>query len=35
VQENLPDGIPAQQCYVGWRQSLAQLALLVEPEIPC
>jgi uncharacterized protein YndB with AHSA1/START domain len=34
VQEGLPDVIPVEQCYVGWQQSLAQLALLVEPEIP-
>ena len=34
TQENVPDMIPAESCYVGWQQSLAQLAKLVEPEIP-
>jgi hypothetical protein len=26
--------IPVEACYLGWQQSLAQLALLVEPDIP-
>jgi hypothetical protein len=26
--------IPAEACYLGWQESLAQLAKLVEPEIP-
>jgi hypothetical protein len=26
--------IPVESCYLGWQQSLMQLALLVEPEIP-
>ncbi|WP_342116245.1 SRPBCC family protein [Pseudoduganella sp. OTU4001] len=30
VQEGVPAVIPAEQCYVGWQQSLALLALLVE-----
>ena len=34
VQENVPAPIPLEQCYLGWQQSLAQLAALVEPEIP-
>jgi len=34
VQENLPASIPVETCYLGWQESLAQLANLVEPEIP-
>ncbi|MEW6272560.1 MAG: SRPBCC family protein [Thermodesulfobacteriota bacterium] len=34
VQEGLPDVIPVEQCYLGWQESLEQLARLVEPEIP-
>jgi uncharacterized protein YndB with AHSA1/START domain len=34
VQEGLPDVIPLEGCYLGWQESLAQLARLVEPEIP-
>ena len=34
VQEGVPDVIPAEACYLGWQQSLAQLADLVEAEIP-
>ena len=34
VQEGIPDAIPAEACYLGWQESLAQLANLVEPEIP-
>jgi len=34
VQEGLPDVIPVEMCYLGWQESLAQLATLVEPEIP-
>jgi uncharacterized protein YndB with AHSA1/START domain len=33
VQENVPAAIPAEACYLGWQESLAQLAKLVEPEI--
>ncbi len=33
-QTNLPTLIPVESCYLGWQQSLAQLALLVEPDIP-
>ena len=34
VQEGVPEAIPAEMCYLGWQESLAQLAKLVEPEIP-
>ncbi len=34
VQEGIPSAIPAEMCYLGWQESLAQLAQLVEPEIP-
>ncbi|MGD0505561.1 MAG: SRPBCC family protein [Steroidobacteraceae bacterium] len=34
VQEGLPDVIPVEACYLGWQQSLENLAKLVEPEIP-
>lgn len=34
VQEGIPDAIPADACYLGWQESLLQLARLVEPEIP-
>lgn len=34
VQEGVPDVIPAEMCYLGWQESLAQLAQLAEPEIP-
>ena len=33
VQEGIPDAIPVEMCYLGWQESLAQLASLVEPEI--
>ena len=34
VQEGIPEAIPEDMCYLGWQQSLMQLAKLVEPEIP-
>src|SRR3954466_1722751 len=34
VQEGVPAVIPAEACYLGWQESLNQLAQLVEPEIP-
>jgi len=34
VQEGIPAVIPEEACYLGWQESLAQLARLVEPEIP-
>jgi uncharacterized protein YndB with AHSA1/START domain len=33
-QEGIPEAIPLEMCYLGWQESLAQLAKLVEPEIP-
>jgi len=33
VQEGIPAVIPADQCYVGWQQSLVLLGKLVEVEI--
>jgi uncharacterized protein YndB with AHSA1/START domain len=34
VQEGIPEMIPVEMCTLGWQESLAQLATLVEPEIP-
>jgi uncharacterized protein YndB with AHSA1/START domain len=34
VQEGVPEVIPAEACYLGWQESLLQLAQLVEPDIP-
>lgn len=33
TQEGLPDAIPVEACYLGWQESLRNLARLVEPEI--
>jgi uncharacterized protein YndB with AHSA1/START domain len=33
VQEGIPDAIPAEACYLGWQETLQNLARLVEPEI--
>ena len=33
VQEGIPDVIPEEACYLGWQDSLRNLASLVEPEI--
>jgi uncharacterized protein YndB with AHSA1/START domain len=33
VQDGIPDVIPAEACYLGWQESLRNLARLVEPEI--
>ena len=33
-QAGVPAVIPAEMCYLGWQESLVQLAQLVEPEIP-
>ena len=33
TQENIPDAIPVEACYLGWQDSLRNLARLVEPEI--
>lgn len=32
-QNGIPDVIPLEACYLGWQQSLASLARLVEPDI--
>ena len=34
TQEGIPAVIPVEMCYLGWQESLAQLATLVEPQIP-
>lgn len=34
VQQGIPQAIPVEMCYLGWQESLAQLAKLVEPVIP-
>lgn len=33
VQEGIPDAIPVAACYLGWQESLRNLARLVEPDI--
>jgi len=33
VQEGIPEAIPTEMCHLGWQESLAQLAALVEPEV--
>ena len=33
VQEGIPDVIPVEACYLGWQQSLDNLAQMVEPDI--
>jgi activator of Hsp90 ATPase-like protein len=33
VQEGIPDAIRVEMCYLGWQESLRNLARLVEPEI--
>jgi len=34
TQSGIPDAIPLEMCYLGWQESLTQLATLVEPDIP-
>ena len=34
TQRGIPDVIPLEMCTLGWQESLAQLARLVEPQIP-
>ena len=34
TQAGIPAAIPLELCYLGWQESLAQLAALVEPDIP-
>jgi len=33
-QAGIPETIPVEACYLGWQESLTQLAALVEPDIP-
>ena len=33
TQSGIPEAIPLEMCYLGWQESLEQLAALVEPEI--
>ncbi len=33
VQENIPEGIPVEMCYLGWQESLELLTKLVEAEV--
>ncbi len=33
-QTGIPEVIPLEMCYLGWQESLSQLAQLVEPDIP-
>lgn len=33
LQEGVPDVIPLEACYLGWQESLRNLARLVEPDI--
>ena len=34
TQAGIPEAIPLEMCYLGWQESLNQLAALVEPDIP-
>jgi hypothetical protein len=34
VQSGIPTSIPLEMCYLGWQESLTQLAALVEPDVP-
>ena len=34
TQSGIPDVIPLEMCYLGWQESLTQLATLVEPDTP-
>ncbi len=34
TQSGIPDAIPLEMCYLGWQESILQLATLVEPDIP-
>lgn len=33
AQAGIPEAIPLEMCYLGWQESLEQLAALVEPDI--
>lgn len=34
TQAGIPAAIPVEACYLGWQESLTQLAQLVKPDIP-
>ncbi len=34
TQEDIPNAIPPEMCYLGWQESLDKLKRLVEPNIP-
>jgi uncharacterized protein YndB with AHSA1/START domain len=34
TQAGIPEAIPLEMCYLGWQESLTQLAALVEPDVP-
>jgi uncharacterized protein YndB with AHSA1/START domain len=34
TQTGIPEAVPLEMCYLGWQESLVQLAQLVEPDIP-
>ena len=34
TQAGIPQAIPLEMCYLGWQESLTQLAALVESDIP-
>ena len=34
IQAGIPEVIPLEMYYLGWQESLTQLAMLVEPDIP-
>ena len=34
AQAGIPEAIPLEMCYLGWQETLSQLAALVEPDIP-
>jgi uncharacterized protein YndB with AHSA1/START domain len=34
TQSGIPEAVPLEMCYLGWQESLIQLAQLVEPDIP-
>ena len=34
TQEGIPEAIPVEMCYLGWQESLALLARLVEGDVP-
>jgi hypothetical protein len=33
AQSGIPEAIPLEMCYLGWQESLLQLANLVEPNV--